>query len=266
MKKQVGLSIPKIDGEGILKGRPVYTNDFAPENALVVKIMRSPHAFARIVNIDKSQAEKLEGVETVITHKDKDITRNIYTRAGQGYPEPSPYDKFILDEYVRHVGDEVLAVAAVDMRTAEKALSLIKVEYEVLEPVLDFEKAIGNKNIIHPEKELMTLFPIGCDAKKNRAAAYSCEVGDTAAEIAKSDVIVEGRYFTQAQAHVMTECHNCFTYLDAYDRLNVVSATQVPIHVRRIMSKALNLDRSRIRVYKPKIGGGYGGKQQIHGE
>ena len=266
MKKQVGINIPKIDGEAIVKGRPVYTADFAPADCLVVKFLRSPHAFAKIVKIDKSKAEKLEGVETIITYLDDDVYRVPYTRAGQGYPEPSPYDKFVLDEYVRHVGDEVLAVAATTERIAEKALELIEVEYEVLEPVLDFEKAMDNKSVIHPEPGASTLFPIGFEQNRNIAAAYGCEVGDTESEIEKSDVVVGGRYFTQAQAHVTTECHNCFTYLDGYGRLNVVSSTQVPMHVRRIMSKALKLDISKIRVYKPKVGGGYGGKQQIHGE
>lgn len=266
MNKQVGKNIPKKDGVALAVGRAVYTNDMAPNDALIVKFLRSPYAFAKIKKIDKSKAEKLQGVATIITHLDKDVSRVAYTRAGQGYPEPSPYDKFILDEYVRHVGDEVLAVAALTEDIAQRALELIEVEYEELEPVLDFEKAIDNSSIIHPEKEAYTLFPIGFEKNRNIAAAYGCEVGNTKEEIEKSDCIVEGRYFTQAQAHVTTECHNCYTYLDTYGRLNVVSSTQVPMHVRRIMSKALKLDRSNIRVYKPRVGGGYGGKQQIHGE
>ncbi len=268
MSSAVGKSIPKKDGESIIKGRPVYTNDMAKRDpdALVVKILRSPHAYARIKSIDVSAAKAMEGVATVITHLDKDVPRNIYTRAGQGFPEPSPYDKFILDEYVRYVGDEVMAVAAVDERTAQAALDTVKVEYEVLEAVLDFEKAEGHKSIIHNEPEACELFPIGFDPKKNIAAAFFCEDGDTDGEMAKSDIVVEDVFYTQAQAHYCAETHTCYTYFDGYDRLNVISSTQVPHHIRRIISKALNYDRSKLRVHKPKVGGGYGGKQQIHGE
>ncbi len=268
MSKIVGISVPKNDGEGMIKGKPLYTNDMAMRDpdALIVKIMRSPHPFARIKSIDKSVAEKMTGVATIITHLDADVPRIIYTRAGQGFPEPSPHDKFILDEYVRYVGDEVLAVAAVDERTAEVALKAIKVEYEVLEPVLDFEKAESHKSVIHPEPEAHEMFPIGFDPKNNLACSYSCEDGNTDLEMSKSDIVVEDTFYTQAQAHYCAETHNCYTYLDGHDRLNVISSTQVPHHIRRIISKALNFDRARIRVHKPKVGGGYGGKQQIHGE
>jgi len=262
----VGTSVPKLDGQGIIKGRPVYSADMAPRDSLVVKFMRSPYAFAKIISIDKSKAEKIPGVETIITHLDKDVPRNIYTRAGQGFPEPSPYDKFILDEYVRYVGDEVLAVAAVDSRTAERAIQAIKVDFEVLEPVLDFEKATTSKSIIHPEPEAKELFPIGFDPQKNIACSYSCEDGNTDEEIKKSAIIIDKTYYTQAQAHVCMETHTCYTYLDLYSRLNVVSSTQVPHHIRRIISKALGINISKIRVFKPRVGGGYGGKQQIHGE
>jgi len=268
MSSAVGKSIPKKDGEGIIKGKPLYTNDMAKRDpdALVVKILRSPHAYARIKSVDVSAAKAIEGVATIITHLDKDLPRTIYTRAGQGFPEPSPYDKFILDEYVRYVGDEVLAVAAVDERTAQAALDAVKVTYDVLEPVLDFETAEGNKSIIHTEPEACELFPIGFVPEKNLAASFFCEDGDTDAEMAKSEIVVEDVFYTQAQAHYCAETHTCYTYMDGYDRLNVISSTQVPHHIRRIISKALGFDSSRIRVHKPKVGGGYGGKQQIHGE
>lgn len=154
--KEVKKSTPKIEGMGLIKGRPAYTMDFVPSNSLVIKILRSPYPFARIKNINTEKAEKLPKVACVLTFKS--VPRNIVTRAGQGYPEPSPHDKFILDEYVRYVGDEVAVVAAEDEKTAIEALNLIEVDYEVLEPVLDFEKAEGNPSIIHPERNATRCF------------------------------------------------------------------------------------------------------------
>jgi len=139
--KTVEQSIPKVDGMGLVTGKPAYTDDLAPSNTLIVKVLRSPYAFAKIIKIDKSEAEKLNGVLGIITYKD--VPQNIITRAGQGYPEPSPHDKRILDKYVRYIGDEVAAVAAIDQDIAEAALKLIKVEYEVFEPVLNFEEAVA---------------------------------------------------------------------------------------------------------------------------
>ena len=262
--KEVSKNLPKIDGMGLVLGRPAFTDDLASKDALIVKVLRSPHAFARIKNIDSKKALDIEGVECVLTYKD--VSRNIFTRAGQGYPEPSPYDKFILDEYVRHVGDEVAVVAAIDEKSAIEALGAIEVEYEVLEPILDFEKAYENKMVIHPESEVFSMFPIGLDKDKNVAASYNMNVGDVDKELSKCDVVVKERFFTQSQAHVMMEPHSSYIYLDFHGRLNVISSTQTPFHLRRIMSKALDIPRRDIRVVKPRIGGGYGGKQQLHGE
>ena len=165
--KEVNKSIPKVDGKGLVLGTPAYTEDIATANSLVIKVLRSPYAFAKITKIDTSEAEKTEGVEAVFTYKD--VPRNIVTRAGQGYPEPSPKDKFILDEYVRYVGEEVAFVVADTEENALKAVKAIKVDYEVLDPVLDLEEAIGHKSIIHPEKEAYTMFPMGFEPQKNIA-------------------------------------------------------------------------------------------------
>lgn len=200
----------------------------------------------------------------VLTHKD--FPRVPFTRAGQGYPEPSPHDKFVLDEFVRYVGDEVLAVVAIDEATCDKALSLIKVEYEVLEPVLDFEKAIDNSSIIHPEPEIHEMFPIGFEPKRNIASSYAMHIGDLDKALKESDVVIEETFYTQAQAHVMMEPHTVNARMDYQERLVIYSATQTPYHVRRIISQALNIPLSRIRVIKPRVGGGFGGKQAIHGE
>ncbi|QCX33628.1 aldehyde oxidase [Caloramator sp. E03] len=262
--KEVKKSTPKIEGMGLIKGRPAYTMDFVPSNSLVIKILRSPYPFARIKNINTEKAEKLPKVACVLTFKS--VPRNIVTRAGQGYPEPSPHDKFILDEYVRYVGDEVAVVAAEDEKTAIEALNLIEVDYEVLEPVLDFEKAEGNPSIIHPEKECHEMFPIGYNPSKNIAAEYNMEFGDVDEVLKRCEYVVEETYYTQPQAHVAMEPHCCFAYMDIQGRINIVSSTQTPYHVRRIVAEALSIPIEKIRVIKPRIGGGYGGKQALHGE
>lgn len=262
--REVNKSIPKIDGMGLVTGKPAYTNDLAPTDSLIVKVLRSPHAFARIRKIDTKPAERLPGVYCVFTWKD--VPRVAITRAGQGYPEPSPYDRFILDEYVRHVGDDVAVVGAESAEAADAALDAIVVDYEVLEPVLDFETAEGHASVIHMEPEAREMFPIGFDPSKNLATTYEMNVGDVDAEIKASEVVLKRRYYTQAQAHVAMEPHVAATWLDVHERLNVLTSTQTPFHVRRIMSEALEIPLQNIRVNKPRIGGGFGGKQALHGE
>ncbi|MFW6285408.1 MAG: xanthine dehydrogenase family protein molybdopterin-binding subunit, partial [Bacillota bacterium] len=260
----VNHETPSVDGKGIMMGRTAYTGDYAPKDALTLKVLRSPHAFARIQSIDTSEALKLPGVECVLTHED--FKRNAHTRAGQGYPEPSPHDKFALDHYVRYVGDEVAVVAARDLKTAEDALDKIKVDYEILEPVLDFEKARGNKTLVHPEDDINEMFPIGFNPKENLAASYHMEVGDVEDTLKNAEVTLEHSFYTQAQAHVMMEPHTVNVQLDYQNRLLIHSSTQTPFHVRRIISQVLEVPLSKIRVIKPRVGGGFGGKQAIHGE
>lgn len=259
--KEVKHSLPKIDGIGLVTGRPAYTDDLAPRDALVVKILRSPHAFARIKSIDTQEALALPGVACVLTWKD--VKRIPYTRAGQGHPEPSPHDKFILDEYVRYVGDEVAIIAAEDEATAIKASNLIKVDYEVLTPVLDFEKAADNPTVIHPEPEIHDMFPIGFKPQRNIAASYEMEIGDVEKELAACDVKLEKTFYTQSQAHVAFEPHVAFSYIDIHGRLNIYSSTQNPFHTRRLLGQALDMPLSNIRIVKPRIGGGFGAKQHI---
>ena len=262
--KVVNTIVPSVDGKGLMLGRPAYTDDLAEKNSLIVKVLRSPHPYAKILEIDYKEANELPGVELILTHKD--FKRTPFTRAGQGYPEPSPHDKFVLDEYVRHIGDEVCAVAAVTNEIAIEALKLIKVKYEVLEPILDFETALDNENLIHPEPEIHEMFPIGFDPKRNLAAAYQMEVGNAAEDVAKCEVTLEQSFYTQAQAHAMMEPFTVNARLDYMDRLVIYSSTQTPIHVRRILSQTLGVPLSRIRVIKPRVGGGFGGKQALHGE
>ena len=262
--KVVNRKTPSVHGKGIMMGRPAFSDDLAEPNSLIVKILRSPHAFARIKSIDVSKSKALTGVELVLTHHD--VPRKSFTRAGQGYPEPSPHDKFILDEYVRYVGDEVACVAAINESIANQALKLIEVEYEVLDPVLDFETAFENRSIIHPEDGINEMFPIGFEPKKNVAASYYMHVGDVESALAKCDVVIDETYYTQAQAHAMLEPHTANARLDYLNRLVIYTATQTPYHVRRIISQTLDLPISKIRVIKPRVGGGFGGKQALHGE
>ena len=262
--KVVNQKTSSIDGKGIMMGRPAYTDDLADPNALIIKILRSPHAFAKITSIDVSKAQALTGVEIVLTHQD--VPRKSFTRAGQGYPEPSPHDKFVLDEYVRYVGDEVACVAAITDEIATKALSLIDVTYEVFEPVLDFEKAYEHHSVIHPEDGIKEMFPIGFEPKKNVAATYQMEVGQVEDVLKDCDVVLEESFYTQAQAHTMMEPHTANARIDFQNRLIIYSATQTPFHVRRILSQTLDVPLSRIRVIKPRVGGGFGGKQALHGE
>ncbi|MBP1745153.1 MAG: aldehyde oxidase, partial [Firmicutes bacterium] len=257
--KIIGKAIPKIDGLAITTGKPVYTEDFSTKDALIIKILRSPHAFAKITAIDVAKAQQVEGVECVLTYRDVPDAR--FTLAGQSYPEPSPYDRLILDQMVRYVGDEVAIVAAVDEKTALQALKLIKVEYEVFEPVLDFEKASGSSTVVHPEEDLHCNFDIGMVKEKNIVSRQHFEAGSLEEELEKCDITVEGTYYTQATAQAMMETHRSFSYLDHAGRLVVISSTQVPFHVKRMLSTALKMPSSRIRVIKPRIGGGFGAKQ-----
>lgn len=255
----ISKPVPKIDGLNIATGKPVYTDDVAPANALVIKILRSPHAFARIKSVNTEKALKLKGVECVLTYRD--VPRTRFTIAGQSYPEPSPYDRLILDEYVRHVGDAAAIIAAVTEEIAEKALNLIKVEYDILDPVLDFETAEYQKIRVHPEDNIHTNIDLGQDLSKNIICSHQEEFGNVDKEMAQSQVIVEETYYTQAQAHGMMETYRAATYLDHNGRLTIVDSTQIPFHVRRIVSRALEIPMSRVRVVKPRIGGGFGGKQ-----
>ena len=254
----IGKSIAKIDGMAIATGKPVYTDDLASKDALVVKILRSPHAYAKIKNIDTKRALMIDGVDCVLTYKDVPDTR--FTLAGQSYPEPSPYDRLILEDTVRYVGDEVAIVAAVDEKTAVKAMRMIKVEYEVLEPVLDFEKATETDVLVH-DTHRHTNFDIGMEREKNIVSTHNYTKGNIEKTLQDCDVVVEETYYTQPQLHGMMETYRSYNYLDHAGRLVVVSSTQIPFHVRRHLSRALNIPSSKIRVIKPRIGGGFGGKQ-----
>ncbi len=257
--KHVGKSYDKVDAKGILSGKPSYTGDFVPKDALIIKVLRSPHAQARIKSIDISKAKLIPGVEAIFTYEDVPNTR--VTLAGQTYPEPSAYDALILDPVVRYVGDEVALVVAKDEATALKAMPLIKVEYEVQKPVLDLHTAIDHETVVHPEEDILNHIPVGQDYKRNICVSYHKRVGDIEAELAKCDYVVEGTYFDQATRQSAMEPFQSFGYIDHLGRIVIVSSTQIVFHVRRHIARALGIPASKIRVIKPRIGGGFGSKQ-----
>ncbi|MGM0436161.1 MAG: xanthine dehydrogenase family protein molybdopterin-binding subunit [Bacillota bacterium] len=262
--KVVNTQIRSVDGKGIMMGRQAYTDDFTQPTALTLKVLRSPHPYAKIKSIDTTEAMNVPGVECILTYKD--FKRNAHTRAGQGYPEPSPHDKFALDSMVRYIGDEVAVVAAKTKNKAEEALEKIKVDYEVLDPVLDFEKAKDNEPLVHPEEDIHEMFPIGFDPKRNLAASYHMEIGDVQKTLDESDVTLTHSFYTQPQQHTALEPHSVNAHIDVQNRLTLYTSTQTPFHVRRIIAQVLEVPLSRIRVIKPRVGGGFGGKQAIHGE
>lgn len=257
--KQVNRAVPKKDAMALITGKPVYTADIADRDALRVKILRSPYAHAEIISIDKSRAEKVPGVVCILTWED--VPRNRFTIAGQAYPEMSPYDRLILDRRVRYVGDAVAIVAAETERAAEEAVKRIKVEYHVLDAVLDIHDALDNPVLVHPESDWEVRAEFGADNARNLCAVDSASGGDVDGMLAKCEHVVDRIYHTRQTNQAMMETFRTFTRLDAYGRLNVLSSTQIPFHVRRILSRALDIPRSRIRVVKPRIGGGFGAKQ-----
>lgn len=256
--RSVGKSVRKKDSLQLLLGKPVYTEDIAPD-ALVVKLLRSPHANAMVKTIDTSKAKKVPGVVDVYTWEDVPDQR--FSNAGQTYPETSPYDRLIIDRHVRFVGDVVAIVAAENEKAAQTALSRIKVEYDVLEPVLDFRTAKDNPVLVHPEGNWHMLCDLGGDNTRNLVGTTSDAGGDIEAVLADCDVVLERTYHTKAYNQAMMETFRTFTQLDRYGRLHVISSTQIVYHVRRILSHALGIPKSRIRVEKPRIGGGFGAKQ-----
>ena len=256
----VGKSYRKKDSMQLLLGKPTYTDDITLRpDALVVKILRSPHPNAIIESIDTSIAKKIPGVVDVFTWED--VPNNRYTIAGQTFPEPSPYDRLILDRQVRFTGDAVAIVAAENEKAAEKALKFIKVQYNVLEPVLDFRKAKDNEILVHPEDNWVAPLPVGADNKRNLVASEESSHGDVEGVFADCDIVIEHTYHTKAFQQAMMETFRTYTELDRYGRLHVISSTQIVFHVRRILSHALGIPKSQIRVEKPRIGGGFGAKQ-----
>ena len=255
----VGKPEIKVDAIKLVQGKPAFTADFEKRGLLHAKVLHSPHAHASIKRIDVRKAKELEGVVSVLTWDD--IPRVVYSTAGQSDPIPGPLDTFSLDHKVRFVGDRVAFVAAESAEIAEKALGLIEVEYELLTPILDSRQAMESQIRIHDEPEYVNFAE--SNPQKNLAAHIRIDIGNVEKGFKEADEIFEGEYEVPKvqQAHI--EPHVCVTYWDEDDRLVIRTSTQVPFHVRRMLAPVLNLPVKRIRVIKPRIGGGFGGKQEV---
>lgn len=255
----VNKGIVKKDAKALLSGRPVYTDDIAPSDCLVVKLLRSPHAHAWIEDISTAAALKVPGIEAVFTYKD--VPEKRYTQAGQTFPEPSPDDRLILDQHIRYNGDPVAIIAGKDENCVSQAMKRIKVKYKVLEPLLDFTKAIDNPIIIHPEDNYVVKSDIGNDVKRNICASQCRGNGDIDKVLSECDYTIDQTYHIKAVSQAMMEVFCAFTSIDIYGRIKVISSTQIPFHARRIIARGLNIPKSKVRVVKPRIGGGFGAKQ-----
>ena len=255
----INQPVRKKDSMQLLLGKPVYVEDIVPKDALALKLLRSPHANAIVEEINVSVAKKVPGVVDIYTWED--VPKQRFAIAGQTYPEPSPYDRLILDRHVRFAGDVVAIIAAENEKAALKAMKLIKVKYKILEPVLDFHQAKDNEILVHPEEDWLAQVPVGGDAKRNLVASEISGDGDVDVVLADCDEVLEHAYHMRSFNQAMMETFRTYTELDRYGRLHVISSTQIVFHVRRILSQALGIPKSKIRVEKPRIGGGFGAKQ-----
>jgi putative selenate reductase molybdopterin-binding subunit len=262
----VGQKERRVDARPLVTGSPVYAAEFEQPNMLHARILHSPHAHANIKNIDKRKALALSGVRAILTHED--LPRVAHSTAGQPYPESSPYDAYLLDSRLRYVGDWVAFVAAETAAIAEEAIGLIEVEYEVLlaifdplEAILDGAPQLHEPDRTHPNsgKNFGDIY----DATHNIAAHEIIRHGDFDAAMQEADIIVEGEYRVPYISHAVLEPHVCVAYLDGYERMIVVSSTQVPYHTRRQLAAVLQLPISQVRVVKPRVGGGFGSKQEM---
>ena len=259
--KVVNQPLRKKDAMQLVTGQPVYVDDVTPRDCLCVKLLRSPHANAIVKSINKTAAMKVPGMEAIFTWEDVDQNGRRYTQAGQTYPEASPYDRLVIDRHVRFVGDVVAILAGADEKCVDKAMKLVKVEYEVLEPVLDFHTAKDNPVLVHPEDNWESLAPVGADNRRNLCAHDECGNGNIDAVLADCDVVIDRVYHTQACQQAMMETFRTYCEIDTYGRLHIISSTQIVFHTRRIVANALHIPKSKVRVTKPRIGGGFGAKQ-----
>lgn len=257
--KVVGKPEKKVDAVKLAQGKPAFAADIEPRALLHAKVLHSPYAHARIKKIDVSKARALPGIAAVLTWQD--IPRVVYSTAGQSDPIPGPLDCLSLDNKVRFVGDRVAFVAAETPEIAEKALGLIEVEYEILPAILDMREALDNPTVIHDQPEYVNF--ADSNPARNLAAHIRIDIGDVEKGFAEADEIFEAEYEVPKvqQAHI--EPHVCVTYWDEDDRLVIRTSTQVPFHARRMLAPVLGLPVKRIRVIKPRIGGGFGGKQEV---
>ncbi|MEA2057166.1 MAG: molybdopterin cofactor-binding domain-containing protein [Actinomycetota bacterium] len=256
--KIVGKSETKVDAVKLAKGNPAFVDDFEMRGMLYAKMLYSPHAQARIIDIDDSRALAHPGVHAVLHHKN--VQRVRYASGGQSYPNPLPYDQVSFDDKVRHVGDRVAVVAAESVEIAEKAVQLIDVTYEVLPAVFDENEAIApGAPVIHDEPDMEG----AADAPRNISHHMDAEVGDVVSGFAKADRVFEETFRVHQVQQCPIEPHIAISYFDSDERLTIRTSTQVPFHVRRMVAPLLGMRVGRIRIIKPRIGGGFGVKQEM---
>lgn len=254
----VGKPEAKVDAVKLAKGNPAFVDDIEMRGMLYAKLLTSPHAHANILDIDDSEALALPGVHAVIHYKN--VERVKYASGGQSYPNPPPLDQVSFDNKVRYVGDRVAAVAADTLEIAEQAIKLIKVEYEVLPAVFDENEAIRpGAPVIHDEADRDDIY----DASRNIVTRIAAEVGDVEQGFAESDFVFERHYYVHQVHATPIEPHIAISWWDSDERLVIRSSTQVPFHARRMVAPLLGLPVSRIRIIKPRIGGGFGVKQEM---
>lgn len=255
----VGANVTKVDAFKLARGEAVYTDDYRPPGMLYAKVLRSPHPHARIVSVEASQALALDGVVDVIWHQD--IKPILHTRAGQSYPEPSPYDTVILPDKARFIGDRVAVVAAETAAIAERACELIEVQYEVLPAITDMEEALTRTDVlIHEQEDPRGISEAG---RSNVAARIDKQVGDVDAALKTCDHVITRTYQLPRVQASHIEPHISMAWVDEDRRLIVRTSTQVPFHLRRMLARILELPEARIRVIKPRVGGGFGDKQEM---
>jgi putative selenate reductase molybdopterin-binding subunit len=258
-RSAVGHSVEKVDAFKLARGEAVFTDDYRPAGMLWAKVLRSPHAHARIIKVDTSRALALAGVVDVIWHAD--VKAIPHTRAGQSHPEPSPYDTVILPHKARFIGDRVAVVAAESLTIAERALELINVEYEELPAVLDMDDALTRTDVlVHEQPDPQG---IGGGGRDNLAARIDKQVGDVDAALQGCDLVVERQYHLPRVQASHIEPHISMAWVDVDRRLIVRTSTQVPFHLRRILARILEKSEAEIRVIKPRVGGGFGDKQEM---
>ncbi len=260
--KQVNHSVTKIDALQLALGKDSYVADFVPNDALIIKMLWSPHAHARIKKMDVSKAEKMPGVKAVLWYGN--VPRIVHCTAGQGFPEPSPYDTFMFDKKVRFVGDRVAAVAAETEEQALAALEAIKVEYELLKPVFSIDEAMApGAPVIHDEAEAHVPIPVHYEPRKNLVAQVGCEAGNFEKGMKDADFTFDETFETPYAQHCPIEPYVSMAQIASSGRIVITTSTQVPFHCRRIVAQTLGVPVQKIRVIKPRIGGGFGCKQEV---
>jgi len=261
MYKYINKPVGKIDGIALVTGEEKYTDDFSAKDVLHISVLHSGFAYAQILDLDDSAARKMPGVHEVLSYKN--VNRILYTTAGQGYPEPSPYDSVLFNDVMRFVGDNVCAVAADTKEIADEALKKIKVKYKELKPILSLRDSEDSKIKIHDNDGSFPKIPVFYDAEKNIASKIEAEIGDFEEGFKSSSRKIDLEFYAPYASHCAIEPHASFSYFDERGRIVIISTTQVPFHVRRIAAALLEIPVSKIRVRKPRIGGGFGGKQEI---